>query len=99
MRRPGYSVNEAPDASDASETLGHFLSGRFMVSCVSICRYSNDYAVHRVAFAEPYAGALKHCLAAACCQLVQRRPNLNEASALTVNSDLFFVYMICYSRQ
>lgn len=29
MRKPGYSVDEAPDASDASETLGHFLSGRF----------------------------------------------------------------------
>lgn len=62
-----------------------------MASCVSACRCSNDHAVHRVAFAEPYAGASKHCLVAACCQLVQRGPNLNEASALTVIYDLFFV--------
>ena len=71
-----------------------FCRGDFMVSCVSAFRCSNDHAVYRAAFAELYAGALKHCLLAACCQLVQWRPNLNEASALTVISDL---YMICYS--
>lgn len=57
----------------------------------------NDHAVHRVAFRNLAQLALRHCLVAACCQLVQRRPNLNEASAFTVVSGLFIACMICYS--
>lgn len=60
MRRPGYSVNEAPDASDASETLGHFFCWAISRPCLSppaVCL--NERAVYRVAFAEPYAGSVE----------------------------------------
>lgn len=36
-----------------------FCRGDFMASCVSASRRSNDHAVHRVAFAEPYAGGIE----------------------------------------